>query len=387
MTYPDPGPEWTLLERVAGAEPGSDEDAAAAVELARDDIDADELVTQAIRHTLAPALADFLIRHDLLGRLDPCVRVHIMGALQWNRHRTRAFAREALRVVEALTDAGVQAAGTKGIVCQALLYDSRGTRYFNDVDLMISPTDAATTTEVMRALGYTNEKRYDLQRDELVAVPRDVHLVYQLYPDHLEPFFRVTGDTADPVYKFDFSFSLTWYRSHWQIPMDEVLRERDRVAVLPPTDGTLPTLTGPYGFLFLVLHLFRDTWFYSAILDKDVRLSQVADVARFWRRLGRSQAAAITALVRRHDLGPVVAWVTHHVDAVFGTTMVADLELDAYADPRWLRSASGPDGSFLEWDGDMRHRLWRKGPPELVSAAEPPFGADARSVQEAAISG
>jgi hypothetical protein len=368
-----------LLELISISDGIGSPEFAAAVEQARAGVDPDVLVARAIQHTLAPALADFIVAADLPDLVPGDTRRQLTGMLQLNAYRTDMMVAEAQRVVAEFDRRGLRVACTKGVVLQSTVYDGR-IRYFGDVDLMIHPDDTAATTEILTGLGYSPGVQYDHRSQSLVPLPRETVLMYRLYPDHLPHFTRLLDDAPFPYYMVDVAYSLTWYGSVWQIPMDEVMDGIERVPVKPGrSTDTLPAPAAPYRFLFLALHLFREGWFERTVRGGDVRLTQFADIVRQWRRLAPADQDHVRSLVKRYELGPALAWVCHHVDAVFGTALLAEHgDLDQFADPAWLGSVAGSDGGHLAWHGDMRRRLSERVPVELVAAPEVPYARIAR---------
>ena len=367
------GAEWRLLELVAQLD-GTDADRTAeAVRLARGSLDTDVLLAQAVRHHLLSALAAFLLDHELMERWPRATRTHLSYTYRWTRHRTRLLVAEAQRIAEVLGAAGIPFACTKGIVYQSLLYGSRGTRYLADIDLMVRPDSRGEVARALDRLGFAAGKYFDHRTDGLVDLARRDIALYAMYPDHLPHFVRLSGDPVTPYYKVDVAFSLTWYGSRWQVPVDAALAG---LVEVPVTGGTLPSLAVPYSFLFAVLHLFREAWFARTMRTSDVRLGQFADVVRLWRGYAAREVGAIGGLIRSLALEPPVAWVCHHADSVFATTMSDALGLGDYGDERWLRSACGSGGEVLDWSGDMRSRLRSALPPAIAPAADPRFAAE-----------
>jgi Uncharacterised nucleotidyltransferase len=377
---------WKLLELVSIAGGPDSIESAQAVEVLRavaperNGALANELMARAARHALAPAVADFLIESDLLGLMPNQMRAHLRGSLHWNSYRTQVIVEEALRIVDSFDKAGVAMVCNKGAVFQSSLYGGRATRFFSDIDIMIKPEGGDDTKRVLESLDYVQAKTYDYRTRQLKDLPRAEMLMYKLYPDHLPHFHRLTGLPQLPAIVVDVAYNAAWYGSGWQIPMDEVMADPERVPAGPAAPGrTLPALAAPYGFLFLVLHLFREAWFERNIREGDVRLTQFADVLLHWRRFGSARADDIRSVIDRYGLGSAVAWVCHHVDQVYGSSLTAEIGgLDGFADERWFASAGAADGSCLEWHGDMRRRLSSDEEVELSPTAEPPFAAAAR---------
>ena len=64
-------------------------------------------------------------------------------------------------------------------------------RVLSDVDMMILPHDRGRVEELMGGLGYVVGK-YDWSAGRIVKLPRQDQIMYQLNPDHLPHFVRLT---------------------------------------------------------------------------------------------------------------------------------------------------------------------------------------------------
>ncbi|MEV5533695.1 nucleotidyltransferase family protein [Streptomyces prunicolor] len=368
---------WRLLELISVANGPDSPESKSAVDLFQTgELDMNELLGRAARQALLPAVADLLVQGNLLDRVPKHIRAHMVGTLDWNKYRTHAYVREAARIAEAF-DQKVPVVFNKGAILQASLYGGRGTRYFGDIDLMIHPQDKEATAELLAGLGYLAAKRFDVKTGELHDLPRSEKLMYSLYPDHLPHVHRLTGEPHLPFFMVDIAFNISWFGSRWQLPMDEVLSNAQWVPVSQA--DTLPALSGAYGFVFLVLHTFREAWFERTIRRGAVRLTQFADILRYWRKYEAQHGSEIRALTERHRLGPVMAWVLHHVDQIYHAGVTEEFGgLGAFRDEDWFRSAGAVDGGHLAWHGDMRQRLCDDQELALTPTAEPRFASDAR---------
>jgi hypothetical protein len=359
-------PEWALLKAIAAGEAGGGQLSDAAENLTRDRLNADRLLSLAMRHQMLPALTDFLRVRGRLGLLPAAVNAYLLHTRRATLHRTSVLSAEAARVVAEFRRSSIEVACTKGVIFQAVLYDGLGTRFMGDIDFMILPDRREEAGQLLEALGYSPRVVWDPQRERFVDLPRQHLAVYALYPDHLPHFHRPIDDPVVSFHRVDVAFSLTWHGSQWQVPMEEVIDEIKDVAVPGAGDlGTLPSLGDVHSFLFAVLHLFREAWFESTIDVKDLKLPHFGDVVRFWHRLGSSQRAEIGRRIAQHGVQEPVAWVCHHTDVLFGTAITAELGLVDVARGDLLCSASGKGGVPLRWHGDMNARLLTPGPPAL----------------------
>lgn len=368
---------WRLLELASIHDAASDDGT---------DIDAilaganwDLLIVAAIRHRMMPRVADFLIRSERMSFLPREFRRCLIRSLHENRFRCASSASEASRVVTALVERGVVVVCTKGVVFQASLYGGLGGRSFDDIDLMIHHEDMDRAAEVLLELGYLANLVHDLQTDRLTRLSRQAVAMYRMYPDHLPHFLRPLSGHALSHYAVDICFNITWYGATWQIPMSEVLAVVGQGEVTVGDEIiVLPVLTAPYDFIFTAMHLFREGWFERTITIKNLRLGQFADLWRQWHRVDPAGVATLAELIDKHAIAPPIAWVCHHLDEIFGSAIIAGLDLGDYCDDAWLHSASAMDGSYLSWTGSMRDRIRSGNPPRLSPAPEPRFAVDAR---------
>ena len=343
--------EWSVLKRVAVGEPALGDD----VEVS--DLDPDRLTGMALRHSMGGMLAENLLSNGHIETLPYKLGKRLSETLWLNQLKARLFLEESGRLVERLSAAGVQFAFTKGMVCQETLYGGTGAREYNDIDLMIKADQAEAVDEVMVALGYENKRRLHGLSNQWTERSLKERVAYRVYPDHLPHYYRENGLAFPRNFCVDYAFTLTWYSSPWSIPTETVLAARRPVLVRASgVERELPALSPVHDFLFLVLHLFRESWFATTALAADVRLGQFADVWRGWRALSGQEQSEFAKCLAEHDLRIPVAWVAHHVDATLGLDMLDGLELREFAVKEW--TASGRDTkSFFTWHGDMDRRL------------------------------
>lgn len=366
FTVPDD--VWAFLEHVA-LHPQSPEPGVAGELVKGTQFDHGRMVENAMRHGLLPSVADFLHRHELRRSLPVRLRNPVLAALHHSRQRSRVLTQSAVYLDGALAQAEIPVVWTKGVVLQSWLYGSAGIRLFNDIDMMILPEHRADAREALIAAGYVAEHRFDPSSGALSPIDRATARLYQLSPDHLPHFHRLTGDAAVPVVAVDVANSLTWHGSSWEVPVQVVHRAARRVAVMEGTE--LPAMAPHHTLLFLALHLFREGWFERTIRTKDLSLAQFADVSLAWRRLDSSDRQELAMLISEYQLEEPIGWVTAHTDSIFGDSMTETLGLSEVATPSWISSARGRTGAILHWTGTMRERLRASGPLELVEGGRP----------------
>ena len=365
----DLGPEWTVLEQLAL---GGDEDPAFLLDLAqRQGFSWGELIDQALRHKMAPLVAERFTRPDLAACSPPFVRRHFESMLDVNRHILRFMRSETARVLAALGSRGVRVVGTKGITFESTIYEGRGGRFMNDVDFMTLPEHYGAIEEAFVELGYQHG-RFDWQTGVVRPFGRREVIGYQLNPDHILPCARLVDDPIVRAVHLDFASSLTWSRSPYEVPIHEALAEI-ATQPLPGHPGVfLPCFTPAYQFLFTVLHFFRESWFAKWIEHgQDANLIKLADVVRlFEAHRGDLLAPAFADLVRRTQTTDPLLWVLTHTDRTLGTHLVSSLGIDGEPSEAFLQGAVGPDGEPRRWRGSMRARLQAKDRSSLFELTE-----------------
>ncbi|HCT79605.1 MAG TPA: hypothetical protein DGG94_16745 [Micromonosporaceae bacterium] len=364
------GIEWSLLEATvrAGADPSKLPDFDST--LAQNDIDWGELIEQALRHKLLPLIALHLTAEPVRNRIPWPIRLHLDRSLAVNRHFLGIYRHTAARVVEALAQAGVTTAGTKGIALESTIYGADGSRYMNDLDFMVQAHDRVAAVESLERIGFVVGD-YNAGRKAVVPHSRREEVIYRLNPDHIPIMALTTGDTIAPAVRLDIAYSLTWARSEYDVPVSAAFATLTEQAI-PGVPGTnLPVLAPDFQFIFTALHLFREAWLDRWLGDgddQDVNLAKFGDVLRLWQMHGDGLAIGLLATIEQFDLVRPMAWVTEHLDRLFGTSVTAAAGLSGRLDETMLSAAYAPGGGLRHWKGTMRDRLVSKHRRQLLES-------------------
>lgn len=364
MTDPENDAEWSFLELVAyqqGRDVEPDERTAL---IDAEGFDHDLLIAYAIRHGLLVALVDYVHRHGQRRSLPVRFRNPLMSALYSARHRALVMSQEASMISDTLQKAGAKFAFTKGIVLQSRIFGNTAVRAFNDIDLMIDSVDRQLVREALGQAGFREGAKFNPYTGELNSLPRGELRIYQLFPDHLPPFYRLRDDTCAPVVKVDVANSLTWHGSPWLVPTTQALQALEPTRL--PGNLLVPSMSDTYSFLFVCLHVFREGWLQRAAELKDLSLAQFADVQRYWEILDATSRSRIVKAVADHGLEEPIAWVCGHTDLLFGSTICEELSVSEFASKQWLQTARAANGKLLSWQGTMRDRLRMPTPVRLA---------------------
>lgn len=324
-----------------------------------------DLLEQGVRHKTLPLLAHNIARLDGFSFVPARVGHHLRDTLRLSRRKVEIYRGEAARVCEALARKGLRFACTKGIVLESTVYDGQGDRQIGDMDFMVRPEDGPEVGQAMRGLGF-REAYMENRTGQVKEYTRRDLIARRLNPDHLPSFAKPLEDPVVPWIHADFACSFTWARCPHQVPLEEALTPLETVR-LPGSGAAVPALETTRHFLFTVLHLFREAWVALWLdLEQDVDLMKFGDVLRLWRR-HRDALRAGEPLRRLRDWGVVepVAWVLHHLDAVFGSDALDGLGLKDAVSRDFLFSGADKDGRLRKWKGDMAQRLRCRNRAEL----------------------
>lgn len=341
--------EWVILSALAL------DDTEGAVEALRDPrISWESLLAAAAGHRLAAALMHALSQADVATPRG--VLPLLQASNHSNAHRARVYAEEAARVADFMKSrGGVEIAATKGVPLFFSLYEGDGTRAFADLDLMIHPSDARAVDELLGELGFCHGEPGP-SGSGIEQLSRHDEVTYLLSPDHLPRRARAINDLVVPVLNVDVAYSLTWAKARWQVPMDGVFANLDRTEAY---GYSLPTLSRPYHFLFVVLHAFRESWIARS---QRPDLTHVRDIVRFMRSLGAEELAEVRALVTEFGLEEPLVWITGNLDSAFDLDLTSQFGFGP-APNSWLMEASGAGGRRMRWLAPMRSRMreadWR----------------------------
>jgi hypothetical protein len=109
------------------------------------------------RHGLQPLLYQALSAVQTEDeRLIPAEELLVLQrAYQTNLHKALLLSRELIRIVDHLTELGIEVMPYKGLALAEVLYGDIASRQSGDIDLLIRPRDLSRIREAVGGLGYT----------------------------------------------------------------------------------------------------------------------------------------------------------------------------------------------------------------------------------------
>lgn len=332
-----------------------------------------ELIEQATLHKMMSLLAFNIVHHiDRKKVFIPKLIFQLFeGCLSLNIHKTNLFRKEAARISDLLGNNGVKFAGTKGIAYESSVYKGNGSRNFEgDIDFMILPEDAEKVDRLLIENGYITGD-YVKESNTVKPYKREKHLSYKLYPDHLLPRTVVTNDPLMKFLNIDFACSFTWYKGEYDVNLNEAFAKL-HMQQIPGTSTLLPVLQEDYAFIFTILHLFREAWFFEKWnkLEQDVNLMKFADVILVYKTFfPEGNLDSLREKIEMYKITEPFFWVCKHLDKTFNLSITEALQLKSSKDDSFLNSAYLNSNEVMHWKGSMKERLFRKEKGKLFATS------------------
>jgi hypothetical protein len=120
-------------------------------------VDWPALVRIAVRHGVAPSVAQRLVSYSGDGRVPREIAQTLEGLYAGNRDRNRVNFEAAADLVGALAAAGISCLLLKGVALACSVYDDPSLRTFADIDLLVDPSDYQSAVAAAEAFGYVSE--------------------------------------------------------------------------------------------------------------------------------------------------------------------------------------------------------------------------------------
>ena len=261
----------------------------------------------------------------------------------------------AMEVQRALGAVGIPSLIRKGIVYQHLAYRRPGVRHFGDMDMFIPIASAKPARGVFEHLGFFHGA-YAHGTHNLERWGRREAILYRLFPDHLPRYVRIHDDPFVRVVFVDIATELAWHGSSYTEALRGFLEEQFQS---PSTVEGMQTMGLVGHFIDCVLHLYREASFETHIrAGYDVSLRKFLDVLVLWSKLDTSGRAEVKAVIETYGIALPVAWVTHHLDALFDSEVSASLGLEGRLSERELQTWYSDNSKPGQWHGTMRQRLF-----------------------------
>ncbi|NTJ35930.1 nucleotidyltransferase family protein [Agrobacterium rhizogenes] len=317
-----------------------------------------QLSETANKHRVMPQIATAFLESHVPGTDLYCS--YFLGEQQFHRLRQTILVQEIERLSNILDQHKVVYAVRKGVTIDHYGYSGKNVRYFNDIDIAISPSDAGKVKEIIaRNTSYIPDSYFNFVAQEIQVLPRETLVMLKIYPDHIPQYTRMSDSPIQVPLQLDIAFSLSWVTSEYPIDIDHALSTRKLIAV---KGSEFYSLSGIYCFIDAYMHLFREAYFKSTSLKSD-RISKFLDVLLLWENSqGANFSESDRDLIESYNLVAPLKWVAFHVDNIFGTDMKRQVDL-MFADPiyelprNFFQIYQREDGTVQEWKGDMDWRL------------------------------
>lgn len=356
------GVEWLILRDLVKSIAWEDSNTLLHTYFKENKVDWGILIEQSMRHKLFPMLAWKLSKDEFFDYLPPFVNQYFRLAIDTNIHKGDIIRAEAERISQALQSKNIRFAGTKGIILESEIYGNEGYKFMSDIDFIIEPKDKLHVMDILRKLGYF-QGTVDWKANKARRLSREEHLIFLNTKDKVPEHIIEIDDSIISYVSVGFAMGFTWASCEYQVPIDESLTK-----IINVKDNVIPSMSRAYHFLYIILHLFKHAWVeHLQKWQNDVNIIRFADTLLFWEKFKNEIKDEVKTIIIDNHLNKPVIWVLKHLDDIFDTNIVNELELDKIDDDNWYQSAGDKSGNVRIWNGNMIDRLWVKDKLELFN--------------------
>jgi putative nucleotidyltransferase-like protein len=200
----------------------------------------DALLERARTHEILPLIGHHLRALGWLG-VPEAVAVELQEAFRINQLRNALLADELVRLLALLGEAEVPVIPLKGIILGASLYGDTALRVSFDIDLLVPPSEAVRTRQLLLTQGYTS------------PLAEEFFVDYQLR--------RLTACCLLPGRRVPCPVDLRWglllHSSQDREATDDLWAEAQAASIL---GRRVDTLSPEWEFLFLSVHAASHGW-------------------------------------------------------------------------------------------------------------------------------
>jgi len=126
-----------------------------------------KLLAEAERQLVAPLLFSLMVNLNTTHGFEIFQKEQLHQTYSVNTIRNMLILHDAEIVLTALRNAGIPAAGLKGVYLLENVYPDIGSRSMNDIDLLVKKQDLPKSLAVLQELGYQVETYFDLADENI----------------------------------------------------------------------------------------------------------------------------------------------------------------------------------------------------------------------------
>jgi hypothetical protein len=235
---------------------------------------------------------------------------------QVNLHKVLFLSREFVRIVDCLSQAGIEFIPYKGLALAETLYGDAALRQSGDIDLLIHPPDLKRVREAVADLGYTPHQTLSVDQEEAY-----LRSGYECAFD---------GPAGKNLLEVQWAIQPRFYAV--DLSMDDLFHRAVTVTVV---GAEIKTLSPEDSFLVLALHAAKHAWGKLIWLCDLARLGQLPALDWKWigdqaQELGIARILRVTlALAQKMLASPFPAAASVHVPEDSAVDPLAD-EIEGY---------------------------------------------------------
>lgn len=278
--------EWSLLLAACSDLP-REEETARVPWASGSEIRWDLLLSLADHHGVQPILAQYLIslgEHVPVETLDRVKRLY-----QANLHKVLFLSREFARIVDCLSQAGIEFMPYKGLALAESIYGDVALRQSGDIDLLIHPADLKRVREAVADLLYTPHQTLSANEEE----------------EYLRSGYECAfdGPAGKNLLEVQWAIQPRFYAV--DLDMEQLFRRAVKATVV---GAEIKTLSPEDSFVIFALHAAKHVWGKLIWLCDLARISRIPTLDWRWigyqaKELGIVRILRVTLTLARDLLG------------------------------------------------------------------------------------
>ncbi len=166
----------------------------------------------------------------------------------------------ARRITEEFQSENISFVFLKGYALYLSLYKKKAHRYYNDLDILISPADISRVTKILKKLGLC----YGYVRNGIFMNAKREDIIYQRLNTH--ELQKMVLENKGEFYNIDVNFLFSWigvkneFETMQKIPFSIVEKN---IKYIKKEETLLPILNYEFQFLHLCSHFYNEAVFFA----------------------------------------------------------------------------------------------------------------------------
>lgn len=345
--------EWTILKLIAKGIKNDDEKAELKYLLLDVNISWGNLIEKATIHKLLPLLYCTLLDFDIFRSVNSKIIQLMKSYYDSCCTKEKLYRQAALDITRELSHNSIPYIMPKGLILSKQLYQYPFSRPMNDIDLIVDISHKTNVEKILNRQGYC-QGYIDLKNNNIMSFSREEHILCNITKNKMLGHVKKSENALVPPIYIGVDFSVTWSDCPIQLPLNTLFQSKEAFPI-DNKNNLIDSFSLDIHFIYIILHLLKHAWSKSLQDSKDgCNLLQFADVYRFWEKYKNDFSNMVKCRIKEFKIEKYVAWVLGHTDNIFGSSIVNELNLQGFANCKWLNTLVGTRGKIITPYNDVQ---------------------------------